>query len=271
MHGGKTLRGAASPTWKGKGYSVHVPRRLADMLEQLEAVGDYVRMKEEIHLLRARLNEQCIRLDEGENPRAWPRFLSRLRGARNALAKEPPDVEDALTHLAAMEALASDSAANDRVWSQMEATMRTLVKLTDNERKVYEELNRTITPEAWKTFVLTLVGAVERNVSDRAQVEAVARDFLLTLRNHPYGDGPARVIEVAYGRKLRPPDVDQRHPDEDRLDELERQGERRVRLKLPFYDGRPQVRTIEQARALLREHPDAALVAEGEGPRIVNP
>lgn len=52
------------------------------------------------------------------------------------------------------------------------------------------------------------------------------------------------------------------HQAEDCLDELERQGKTRVRMELPYLDGPPQVRTIEQARWILRAHPNARPVED---------
>lgn len=185
MHGGTSKIGMEHHTWQGKGYSKSAPDRLGLMLENLKLTGEYIRLEEEIHLLRARLNELLEQTKEGETPGAWRRFLKRLPKVRAAILRGESD--RAIGHLEAMQAVAENKVLQDRRWDEIKSTLLALQKLTDSERKYEETLMTGMSLAQYTAFLQILGRAVGEEIEDPELRQKVAMRMRELMSHSPFG------------------------------------------------------------------------------------
>ena len=75
MHGGKSVSGASSGTYRTGRYSKAIPERLAARYAEAQSDDRLTEMREEIALLDARLSELLSRLDTGESGAIWSALM----------------------------------------------------------------------------------------------------------------------------------------------------------------------------------------------------
>jgi hypothetical protein len=71
VHGGKTLVGSASPTYRTGRYSKYVPERLRERYEAAEDDAELLSLRGEIALTDARLLDLLARVNTGESGQLW--------------------------------------------------------------------------------------------------------------------------------------------------------------------------------------------------------
>lgn len=163
FHGGKSLSGIAHPKYKGKGYTISLPAKYAELLAHLTEHPDLLgSVAQELALHTARHHELMGRLTTGEFGGSWRRQKRRLAKLRAAV--EAQDFDRINEHLDALTALTDDAIADDATWSEITKNSRTIMQLADTERKRDEMLAKTITEKQWVRMV-TRVGMTVRDRS----------------------------------------------------------------------------------------------------------
>lgn len=180
MHGGKSLAGPASPTFKTGRYSRHMPARLADRLAQALDDPDYLNLHEEIALLEVQIGEALERLHNGAGGsirdvlKAWD-ALKRVstRGDRKAWQERFTDLG------VAIDALTAEDAARETLIDLI--NQKRLVSETERKRQV--QMRQLVTVEQAMTLVAVVHESVKRHVKDPDTLRAIQID-LTTAMNH---------------------------------------------------------------------------------------
>ncbi len=164
QHGGKSLAGPASPSFKHGRYSKYLPKNLLPRYEESLADPDLLALNDEIAVVSARGMQLLERLKTGEGTSAWELVQAGydlvVAGLREA------DAGKAQTGLAHIDDAIKRGAADREIWADFLAHIEQQRKLVDTERRLEEIKQQTMTVREVMTLVHALVDVVFRNVND---------------------------------------------------------------------------------------------------------
>ncbi len=173
-HGGKSLKGVASPTYRHGRYSKHMPERLVDRLNQALEDPDYLNLHEEIALLEVQIGEALDTIHAGNGGsvdavrKGWDAILrANQRGDKKAI----PGLMNQLG--AAIDRLTGEADAHDRLLDLI--NQKRLASETERKRQV--QMKQLVTAEQAMTFVAALNRAVKEHVKDPAVLRAIQMDM----------------------------------------------------------------------------------------------
>lgn len=186
MHGGKSLAGVASGTFKAGRYSKHLPTRLAGRYEEARADPDLLTLRDDIGLLDTRMGQVIGALDTGESKETWTVLLSSwgtLEAQWQTLLDtgEPPDeMESTITQIGS---LIRSGLSEAYVWTEIRSLMKQRAELVANERQRMVQLQQMITSEQALVLLGVVVDTVKRHVTDRDALAAISTELgTLALR-----------------------------------------------------------------------------------------
>jgi hypothetical protein len=175
FHGGASLIGIASPTFKHGRYSKHLPARLAGRYAEALSDTKLLELRDEIALVGTRLGELVERIDTGESAQRWKALQAAYVNLKDATRSG-----DKVEFVAAMAALGSAIEAG----LQDYATWREIVELTEQRRKLAEserkrliEAQQTITAERAMILLAAITDVVRKNVSDPSILAAISTEL----------------------------------------------------------------------------------------------
>jgi len=178
-HGGRSLAGPASPSFKHGRYSRFLPSRLQDRYREAVADGELLALREDIALLDARLAEVLGRLDTGESNQVWQE-LQRTYGELRTARGSPERMAAALT---AMGQLIEDGLADYAAWDDVRSLLDQRRRLVESERRRLVEMQQMLTAEQAMTLLAAVTDTIRRHVTDRNTLAAIATDLSRIVAN----------------------------------------------------------------------------------------
>lgn len=176
MHGGKTPRGLAAPSWQHGRYSKALPAGLGAAYERARTDGELIALRDELALVDARLTALLESLTSGGGAEAWERLSAAWRRLERAPTGDAGQLERAAA-LRVIHDLIVAGAAEASVWSEVYDALELRRRLADTERKRLEALRATITAQEAMALIGTLAASVKRHVTDRAALAAITADL----------------------------------------------------------------------------------------------
>lgn len=172
IHGGKSLLGIASPSYKTGRYSKFLPARLAARYEEMRGDAELLEMREEIGLVDTRLADLLSRVDTGESGALWQGLMK----ARIDLlaAKRGNDIIGQSLALNKMLDLISQGHADYRAWAEIGGALEQRRKLVESERKRMIETQQMISSERAMALLGAVVNIIKEHVDDRAVLAAIS-------------------------------------------------------------------------------------------------
>lgn len=172
MHGGLSLGGVASPTFKTGRWSKYIPGRMLERYQEAQADDALLELREDIALLDSRLADVLSRVDTGESGSLW-------RQARAAWeASQSADVASAVAAKLELEDLFTRGVADYAAWGEVQRLLQERRKVVESERKRQIELQQMITVERALLLVTAVVDSVRTHVNDPAVLGAISQDLL---------------------------------------------------------------------------------------------
>ena len=176
MHGGKSLRGVDSMTFKTGRYSKYLPDRLVERYEEALNDVELMRLDDEIALVDAKLQDVLEQLPaESEGPGARQQLRDAHQRLEQAIAREDANA----THAGVVmlgEAIASgrDECA---AWGMILELIEQRRKLVDTERRRMLDEDQFISVERLMILVAALTDIIRRNVASREERAAVSNEI----------------------------------------------------------------------------------------------
>lgn len=172
MHGGKSLKGIASPTLKTGRHSKYLPIGLMDTYHEHLSDGDRLILDSEIALLDVRMAEVLESLGDYEGSSAWLQLYTlkaKYRDAKNeadqlALLREIFDVIDM-------------GASHVSKWNEIGGLIEQRRKVVESERKRLVEAEQVIDVNRAMVLVTALLAAVKTHVKDPTARVAIQAEF----------------------------------------------------------------------------------------------
>lgn len=182
-HGGASLKGIASPSYKTGRYSKYLPGRLLDRYHEAAQDPELLNMREEIALLDARLSDLLTRVDTGEAGKAWKDAQAAQRQV--AIAVKTGNTDKLLTGLDELESALGAGVGDYQAWNEIQSILDQRRKLTESERKRLVDMQQIVTTEQAMLLIGALLDSVRRNVSDRNALAAIQADFVRLMSVKP--------------------------------------------------------------------------------------
>jgi hypothetical protein len=196
MHGGKSLAGIASPTFKTGRYSKHLPARLAERYQHAANDPELLALREDVALVDARLEDLLSRVDTGEAGVLWREARKAYHELREANATH--DVKKASEAFASLGQWLEKGAGDYAAWDEINRVLEQRRRLVESERKRLIEMEQVITSEQAMVLIAALTESVRRHVTDRPTLAAIQTDFVRLVNR-------ANVGSLADGRTDREP------------------------------------------------------------------
>jgi hypothetical protein len=181
IHGGTSLAGIASPTFKTGRYSKHLPSRLAARYTDALSDAKLLELRDEIALVGTRLGELVERIDTGESAQRWRALQTAYTSLQDATRSG-----DKIAFMAAMGALGSaiESGSQDyTTWREIVELTEARRKLAESERKRLIEAQQMITSEQALVLLAAITGIIRKHVHDQHILAAVSADLGPCLTN----------------------------------------------------------------------------------------
>lgn len=174
-HGGKSLSGIASPTFKTGRYSKYLPERMLARYKQAASDPELLAMRSDIALLDARLSDVLGRVDTGEAGALWRAAREMYADARDAMAdKDAARLSVALT---ALGGLLDKGVADWAAWDEVRSLLEQRRKLAESEVKREVLAQQMVKVDQAMVLVSALVDSVKRHVTDRDTLASISADF----------------------------------------------------------------------------------------------
>lgn len=183
MHGGASLAGPASRTWRDGRHSKVLPKRLLADAQASLADPDRLAMAEELAVVDARINDILRRVERGESGALW----KQLRRTWSAFetARRSRDTVATGTALETIGGLITGGHADHAAWNDVMSLIRDRQRLVESERKRLVEDRQVIAVEQALGMMGQLVDAVRAHVRDPAALQAITNEFV-RLSGRPY-------------------------------------------------------------------------------------
>ena len=174
IHGGKSLSGPASPSFKTGRYSKFLPSRLADRYQEARTDDELLSLREEIALLDARMADLLGQVSTGEAGEHWRKlndlYQFILRAGRSK------DTEGLNTGMARMGTVLREAKDSYETWDEVGKLLEQRRRLVESERRRYVEMQQVITADRAMLLISALVDIVRQHVDDRSILAAISTD-----------------------------------------------------------------------------------------------
>lgn len=179
MHGGASLKGVASATYKTGRYSKFLPEGLFAIHEQVANDPDMLSVRQEINLIDALIAAKLPILETGESAQHWELAIKFVSKARVAYKSERyGDLEESLHEL---EALADNRRLFYATEQEVTAQIEQRRKLVETEQKILYNQEKSITAEQALLLVSALLDSIRRNVKDASTLNTIQTDFVQVI------------------------------------------------------------------------------------------
>lgn len=191
-HGGRSLAGPASKTWKDGGRSKYLPKRLLDDYQASLDNPDKLLLDEDIALIESRLSDVLRRVDSGESGRIW----TELRDAKREYqaAQRARDTAAVAMAVNAIMDLIDRGSHDSAAWAEVTGLIERRRKLVESERKRLVEAQQLVHVEQAAALLGLMVDAVRRHVRDDATLRAITNEY--ARLTGVSGDSAALPIEA---------------------------------------------------------------------------
>lgn len=176
LHGGKSLRGLASPTFKTGRYSKFLPARLQERFVASQEDAELLSLRSEISMLDARIEDLLSRVDTGEAGEIWKMAKSAFSGLKVAVRQL--DTVKIATALDEIETLINGGYNDFSCWREIGEAVELRRKLVESERKRLMEMNQIITAEQATILLTTILDVIRRKVNDRKILNDIQDEFI---------------------------------------------------------------------------------------------
>lgn len=175
FHGGASLVGIASATFKSGRYSKDLPTRLAARYNEALADPKLLELRDEIALVGTRQSELLTHLDTGLSLQHWKDAQAAHSEVMAAIrAKDSVALQIALHALSQ----ALDAGMGDyRVWEEIVEMTEQRRKLVESQWKYQIAAQQTITAEKALVLLAAVVDVIRRHVVDKEILALISNEI----------------------------------------------------------------------------------------------
>jgi hypothetical protein len=177
-HGGKSLVGAASGTYRHGKYSKVLPTRLAARYAESLANPALLSLKDDLAVCESRLADLLQRVDTGASGALWQALTQASAAFRTAMAAG--DIPAMRDHVVAMHDLIQHGSADHATWQEIQRLWETRCRLTQAEVKLLMTQQQMVTTEQLMVYFGMITETIRQAVlthADAATGRAILGDI----------------------------------------------------------------------------------------------
>lgn len=178
-HGGASPAGIASPHWKGRGFSKHLPTGMVADFRRALADPDLLDLSGDLALIEAQLAQAVRATHAGDVESAWRRF--RDAWSRFATAHAADDEAGSRVAIAELQALYDDGPQPFDASERIDGLLERRRKLVATEQRRRVTMRELVAGERFMAFVAAVAESVRRHVPDQAARQAITFDMAAML------------------------------------------------------------------------------------------
>ena len=186
MHGGKSLKGLASPTYKGKGYSRYFPRKkLAEIYVRSYDDPELTRLRKDLALVETRLVELIQSLNSEQSGTLW----KQIRKKHQELKRSKTNSKKATKLLHEIGELIESGSSNHSIWKEIGQQIELRRRLLDSETKRVLTAHQVMTAEEVRMLIDTVANLIRDHVKDRKTLHKITDGLIEFI------DVEARILQ----------------------------------------------------------------------------
>lgn len=179
IHGGKSLSGAASGTFKTGRYSKYLPTGVLDSYHAALADEDLLATRDSIALAETRIIDLLKTLDAGAGKELWEQAQTTFAGLKTAIKAN--DAETVRESLRQLDKIIGGGMTQAQTWNEIGDWMERARRLRETEQRRLVAMQQMITSEQAMLLVAALTMAVKSHVSDPIALRAITDEFTRTI------------------------------------------------------------------------------------------
>lgn len=172
LHGGKSLKGIASPTLKTGRHSKYLPVGLLDTYHEHLTDDNRLNLESEIALLDLRISEVIESLGDYEGSAAW----LQLYALKCKYLEAKNEAEQALIRITMFQVI-DMGASHVSKWNEIGGLIEQRRKVVESERKRQVEAQQVIEVNQALLLMTAFLNAVKANVKDTSARIAIQAEF----------------------------------------------------------------------------------------------
>jgi hypothetical protein len=174
-HGGKSLVGAVSGTYRHGKYSKVLPARLAARYAEAQANPALLSVRDDLAVCESRLADLFQRVDSGESGHLWQALTQASDAFSTAMAAG--DIPAMARQYAAIDHLIAQGSDDHAAWREIQRLWETRARLTQTEIKALQTAQQMVTVEQLMVYFGIITDTIRRTVLAYADPES-ARQIL---------------------------------------------------------------------------------------------
>lgn len=176
-HGGKSLKGEVSPSYKdGRMSRYSGANRLQQRLDAALADPEYLSLRPELALIDAMLADRWENLEAGGNDDLWSILETQFQQFKGAMASG--DVRKMRATISDIEHTVSKGSSEALARQEIRELIRDRQRLAESMQKTLVTLKQTVTVEQTIQLLHRVINIVAETVDDRRQVSEVMRKIV---------------------------------------------------------------------------------------------
>lgn len=177
MHGGNSLGGIASPTFKTGRYSRYIPAQLADRYQEAQNDSDLLSLNDDVALIRSFTLKHLADMSTGDTHPAWIEAKKAYDKMEAAFAVGPSAIDRLITARFKLGEIIEPNYRAALSERQVIGNLDQLGRIANIERRLLIGRQQVITVEKMMLMIAAIAGSVKRHVSDRIILNAIQNDI----------------------------------------------------------------------------------------------
>jgi hypothetical protein len=179
-HGGKSLAGRDSPSFKTGRFSKYLPDRLAEKYQEALSDPELISLNNELALVDSQLTTQLEQWHEtGMNSGGWERARNLFRDFRRHT--NAGEHARALDDLESLRILLDEANENVTAWKFVGELIEQRRRLVETERKRLSDEDHAVAIDKLVLFMAALLDIIRRRIPDEQIQREIANDVRVLM------------------------------------------------------------------------------------------
>jgi phosphoenolpyruvate carboxylase len=184
LHGGKSLKGPASATYQGKGFSKYFPsKKLGDIFTRSFEDPELTRLRKDLAIVETRLVELIQSLNSQQSGTLWKQIRKKHRELKRSKAKKATKL------LQEIGELIESGSSNQSIWAEIGQQIELRRRLLDSETKRIFTAHQIMTGDDVRMFIDAVASLIHEHVKDRKALQKISEGLVGFI------DVEAKIVE----------------------------------------------------------------------------
>ena len=175
LHGGKSLKGPASGTYQGKGFSKYFPsKKLGKIFARSFEDPELTRLRKDLAIVETRLVELIQSLNSEQSGTLW----KRLRKKHRELRRSKPNSAKAAKLLHEIDGVIERGSSDHFIWKEIGQQIELRRRLLDSETKRVLVAHQVMTAEEVRMLIDAVANLIREHVKDRQALQKISEGLV---------------------------------------------------------------------------------------------